>query len=474
MKRGNLIALIACAVVAVSIPSTVRAQADAYHFTGINFDFANPGARARGIGGAFVALADDSSAALANPAGLAFLDRQFSLELIHDQDKSPVGQVTQGEVDIAGVYPILDLTAVNDPYRVWSDSTSTRINNASFVLPIKKANLGLAVYYAALADLDQQYDVGPGLMCTQNGSSFLPGAGSSCGFEDDYYQLYTPYSVNARLQSELFGVGLGWALGDSLAIGGSVAYATTTFTGRSDTPGVQDDSGNNIIPVLSDVSSIDDTDFMFSVGLLYRGDLVGFGLNYRSEMGFEVETDLLNADGVPFPERNFTGEFRIPERFAAGIALFPGDHWVIATEYVRLPYSTIPKGMPGQVDVQREAAGVTYASADVSEIHIGAEYTTFNAGKGWSIRAGYWRDESHLIYSSQGYNDPIPEVSDPEELLYEYWRAATSLLYQKLDLSFDHFTAGFGASIGAFRVDLAVDHSPDVGTDFLVSGVFYF
>lgn len=96
MKRGNLIALIACAVVVVSIPSTVRAQVDGYHFTGINFDFSNPGARARGIGGAFVALADDSSAALANPAGLAFLDRQFSLELIRDQEKSPVGQVTQG------------------------------------------------------------------------------------------------------------------------------------------------------------------------------------------------------------------------------------------------------------------------------------------------------------------------------------------------------------------------------------------
>ncbi len=187
-------------------------------------------------------------------------------------------------------------------------------------------------------------------------------------------------------------------------------------------------------------------------------------------MAFGIETDLEDADGNPFPERSFTGEFRIPERLAAGIAFFPGDHWVIATEYVRLPYSTIPKGMPTQVDPGREAIGVTYASSDVNEIHIGAEYTTFSAGKGWSIRGGYWRDESHLTYSSQGYTEPIPPGSD----FAEYELAAASLLFQKLDLNFDHYTVGFGASLGKFRFDLAVDYSPDAGTDFLASGVFYF
>ena len=470
MKRGNLIALIACAVLVVSIPSTVRAQVDGYHFTGINFDFSNPGARARGIGGAFVALADDSSAALANPAGLAFLDRQFSLELIRDQEKSPVGQVTQGGVTIEGSGLDYTYTAANDPYRVWSDSTSNRINNASFVLPIPKAHLGLAVYYATLADHDQEYEVGPGLMCTQNGSSYLPGAGAGCGTLDEYSELYTPFNVSARLQSELFGVGLGWALGDSFAIGGSVAYAKTTFDGSSHSPGLQDDDGLPLTGTLTQTSSIDDTDVMYSVGVLYRGGLVGVGVNYRSEMSFGIDSDLLDADGNPIPDQDFTGEFRIPERLAAGIAFFPGDNWVIATEYVRLPYSTIPEGMPEQFDIVRQLAGVTYESADVSEIHVGAEYTTFTSGKGWSIRAGYWRDESHLSYSSQGYDDPIQDPTD----FNEYVRAAASLLFQELDLSFDHYTVGFGASIGKFRFDLAADYSPDVGTDYLISGVFYF
>ena len=49
--------------------------------TSIEFSFSNPGARSMGFGGAFVALADDATAAFANPAGLVQLTRpEISLE----------------------------------------------------------------------------------------------------------------------------------------------------------------------------------------------------------------------------------------------------------------------------------------------------------------------------------------------------------------------------------------------------------
>jgi hypothetical protein len=38
-------------------------------FSGFQFNFNNPGARALGMGGAFVAVADDATAVIANPAG---------------------------------------------------------------------------------------------------------------------------------------------------------------------------------------------------------------------------------------------------------------------------------------------------------------------------------------------------------------------------------------------------------------------
>ncbi len=45
------------------------------------FSFSNPGARSLGFGGAFVALADDATAAFANPAGLTQLvEPEVSIE----------------------------------------------------------------------------------------------------------------------------------------------------------------------------------------------------------------------------------------------------------------------------------------------------------------------------------------------------------------------------------------------------------
>src|SRR5262245_48913410 len=48
---------------------------DSETFSGFQFNFNNPGARALGMGGAFVAVADDATAVIANPAGLVILQR---------------------------------------------------------------------------------------------------------------------------------------------------------------------------------------------------------------------------------------------------------------------------------------------------------------------------------------------------------------------------------------------------------------
>jgi len=49
--------------------------------TTLQFSFSNPGARSMGFGGAFIGLADDATAAFANPAGLVQLVRaEVSLE----------------------------------------------------------------------------------------------------------------------------------------------------------------------------------------------------------------------------------------------------------------------------------------------------------------------------------------------------------------------------------------------------------
>ena len=52
------------------------AQTDEDHFQTLPFNFSNPGARPTAMGGAFIGLADDASAAVANPAGLTSLAKR--------------------------------------------------------------------------------------------------------------------------------------------------------------------------------------------------------------------------------------------------------------------------------------------------------------------------------------------------------------------------------------------------------------
>ena len=58
--------------------------------TTIQFSFSNPGARSLGMGGAFAAVADDATAAFANPAGLTQLTRpEISVEGRHWSYSTP-------------------------------------------------------------------------------------------------------------------------------------------------------------------------------------------------------------------------------------------------------------------------------------------------------------------------------------------------------------------------------------------------
>ena len=72
MKVGTLV-LAASILPLVLFHSSARAQTTSDVNAGVQFDFSLPGARSLAMGGAFVALANDATAAQANPAGLTQL-----------------------------------------------------------------------------------------------------------------------------------------------------------------------------------------------------------------------------------------------------------------------------------------------------------------------------------------------------------------------------------------------------------------
>src|SRR5687768_7640950 len=74
------LALLLAIVASISLPVAAQ-NTDIESLSGLQFNFGNPGARALGMGGAFIGLADDASAAEANPAGLTILRKpEISIE----------------------------------------------------------------------------------------------------------------------------------------------------------------------------------------------------------------------------------------------------------------------------------------------------------------------------------------------------------------------------------------------------------
>src|ERR1051325_10830650 len=68
--RKSFVLLALC--VGATLPLAAQTT-DIESLSGLQFNFGNPGARSLGMGGAFLGLADDASAAEANPAGLTIL-----------------------------------------------------------------------------------------------------------------------------------------------------------------------------------------------------------------------------------------------------------------------------------------------------------------------------------------------------------------------------------------------------------------
>jgi hypothetical protein len=106
----------------------------------LEFSFSNPGARSMGLGGAFVALADDGTAAFTNPAGLVqLLQPEVSLEPRRREYSTSYteGGRAQGEPTGWGIDTV-------DGVRIGiSNETTSGLSFLSFVYPGDKWSLAL-------------------------------------------------------------------------------------------------------------------------------------------------------------------------------------------------------------------------------------------------------------------------------------------------------------------------------------------
>src|SRR5512134_3950359 len=116
------LACVALALLAVGLLSGSKAWSitDEELFRDFRFNFINPGARALGMGGAFVPISDDSTAALSNPAGLVWLKRpEFFQEFRVQTTES---SETTDSIPLTGAGVAGDIVSTTKPRNSFSPS----------------------------------------------------------------------------------------------------------------------------------------------------------------------------------------------------------------------------------------------------------------------------------------------------------------------------------------------------------------
>lgn len=423
MRQSPLVRALAASLLLV--PLSAVAISDDEVNRALQFNFSNPGARSLALGGAFTGLADDATAAYANPAGLTILRApELGLELRHTGFDTPF--VSGGEI-------------VNNPFNtsgvgegIGSDSV-TQASFASFVYPLESATL--AVYYHRTGDFDGSIDAAP--------IEFVDTAGN-------FFDQYPAARGRISYEIENIGFAVGYKFSDAFSVGASIAYSDFTIdsvTERDDPPiTIQRQNGN-------------DDDVIFSVGALWAlSPKLNLGLAYRSggDFSYAANNELL-VD--PFGELNFTPGFKVPHVLSLGLAYRPSDAWLFSFDVNHIEYSRLSDNLVTVFNGELPPLSID----DGTEIRFGVEYALLEMSTPLFLRAGVWRDPDHrLAFDAQA----------PGDCSLDFALCAAAALYPSGDDE-THFSVGIGWAFEKFQLDFAADLSDLVDT-YSASGVVRF
>jgi long-subunit fatty acid transport protein len=422
------------------------------------FSFSNPGARSLGLGGAFAALADDATAAFANPAGLVQLaSLEVSAEFRHWRYSTPYIQGGRYEGEPTGI----GLDTVDGLRTAVSEEQLTGLSFLSVVYP--KGNWSFAVYRHELANFRAE---------TATEGLFHTG-----GTGETTFRTYDR-RWSTELEIVSYGAAGAYRINDRLSLGLGIVY----FSGRLDAPfewSFFDDPGTlqgfygptSYLPerqFANGEMAIDDSDWGLSAGLLWTvADGLSLGAFYRQAPEFRLVYDvtagpLASEIGGPAYAAGatvltITTPMQFPDVYGLGLAYrSPDGKLAVGLEWDRVEYSTIFSSFDPVVvesvdpDLDLE---ISLAADDGNEFRLGAEYALINLKPVLAFRAGVWLDPDHRFRSIS---------SDPEH----------QALFQPGEDEV-HVSLGFGLAFRSFQIDVAADFSDRVDTAS-VSAIYSF
>jgi long-subunit fatty acid transport protein len=340
------------------------------------------GARARGMGGAFIAVADDATAASWNPAGLVQLEQpEFSFVGDYSHRREEYSSRTRPEIENTGT------------------TNETRPNFLSFTYPFSflQRNMVFSANYQRLYDFERKFDY------NRNLSGALTGK-KEVDFKQNGY----------------FGaIGLAYALELTswLSLGATFNIWTDDFgirNGWTERLTVQDDItdfDSRISKSKDEYENFRGTNWNF--GLLWNiNRYVNFGAVLKTEFWGDLDRTYRQTnqddEGNIISESGFREdvELRLPLSYGAGLSLRLSDRFTMDLDVYRTDWSesyirneagkkfSIVDGTP------KDKSNVN----DTTQVRLGAEYL-------------FLMPENHLVIPVRGgiFYDPEPKQGDPED-----------------------------------------------------------
>jgi len=439
---AGILALVAC--------GPGWALTDEEIFRDFRFNLINPGARSLALGGAFIALADDATAAQANPAGLGFLRTWEVFAEVRSVDNAARSSV------------ITETLPVGIDTRVAVGTDLDDVVSPSFFS-------GAATFDRGAIGISRQE-----LVNIKNRTLSL--------FEFTFTD--TPGAFVAEGQGSIdvdvvnLNLSAGFRIGDRFGVGLTVTQSELDV--RSEVSNVVFDPLGNIAdveilePTLDLRTSIDDSDedFVVSLGLIYkRPGAWHVGAVYRQGPDFAVkqEIDPFVADpgggpgtgidlfGVRAAYGNrLANRFSLPDQYGVGGAVLLFDQALtISADVVRIVYSNLLTDYLPGVNILTDF-DAEFTIDDATDFHAGAEYVlpTKQAGPVWALRAGVFQESESTIRARSTGTDSFATE--------EAFRGGGDVF---------HGALGVGINFARWKIDLAADFS-ELDNEYLLSLIF--
>ncbi len=394
------------------------AQTNEENYGQLEFNFVTPGARATAMGGAFIGLADDATAAESNPAGLVILSRP----------------------EISFEYKFIDYSREMylDENSWLENRKSTISDNASipaffsYVHPFERFTL--SVYRNETVNFKQ---------------SFMT-SGPQVGIDD--LRLF-PVDSSLEMKLTNLGVGGGFKVTEKFFVGASVRYST--FDLNTDLTRWDFDRTS-----IENRSNVDDSDnaITFNLGMLYTfSPKFSAGWVYRNGGEYDVDWSIVVDPAGANVMLDEKLKFNIPEVYGVGLSWRPLDALVLAFDVVRVNYSELSDNLILIYNTDTQTKD-QYNIDDATEVHLGGEYTWLVGGMPLSARAGVYNDpDSSMTFSGDGSGNS----------------EATRIRFPGGDDQV-HVTVGTGLVIkDRLQFDAAYDYA-DLQKQFSISAIYRF